>query len=143
MCDMAGGSSSPKEKVVLIVDDDDYVCEFLRFILEREGFKALEANDGEAALKIVRSKKIDLVLLDWMMPMLNGIDVLRWVRAHQNRELSSTPVLVLTTSSSRIDIEDAYANGANAYMAKPVKPTEFETVIQSTLHYWAKTVELP
>jgi DNA-binding response OmpR family regulator len=112
-------ASSPRDKVILVVDDDAYICEFLKTLLEKDGFEVATAFNGEWALRMVRSRKIDLILLDWMMPVLSGFEVLKSL---QDGKLSSIPVIVIT---AKVSDEETVAkikkeiNVAN-FMTKPV-----------------------
>lgn len=84
---------------------------------------------------------VDLVLLDLNLPGLNGRDLLKEIK--QNDELSSIPVIVLTTSSSPVDVHYAYSNHANAYITKPVDLDAFAVIINSIEAFWFKTATLP
>jgi DNA-binding response OmpR family regulator len=84
---------NPKDKIILVVDDDEYVCEFLKALMEKEGFKVCTVSNGESALKIVQSEKIDLIILDWMMPVLSGFEVLKLLQKEEHKDI---PVMVIT-----------------------------------------------
>ena len=85
--------SSPKDKLILIVEDDESVMDFLKFALEKEGFRITAAVDGEEAIKKVHDEKPDLVLLDMMLPKKSGFEV---IRAIQTSECRHIPVVVIT-----------------------------------------------
>src|SRR5581483_2145835 len=86
-------ATEPGQKVVLVVDDDRYICEYLGFILEKTGFKVLSAFDGAAALKIVGSSRISLIVLDWMMPVLSGFQVIKKLQESEDKQI---PVIVIS-----------------------------------------------
>lgn len=85
--------ADPKEKTILVVDDDESICSFLKILLEKDGFNVEVAYKGEEALKIVESKSVDLVILDWMMPILSGFEVMKMLQTDEHRHI---PVFVIT-----------------------------------------------
>src|SRR6266446_4097288 len=87
--------------LVLIVEDEAPLVTMLRYNLEREGFAVCEAGDGEEALVQIAERKPDLVLLDWMLPLVSGIEVCRRIR--RSRETRSLPVIILTARSEETD----------------------------------------
>lgn len=102
---------------VLIAEDEPHLVESLTFILEREGYEVMTAADGEAALKQLVAATPDLVILDVMLPKLNGLEVLKKIRDHPL--LKTLPVIVLTAKGQRQDRETALSIGANLFMTKP------------------------
>ena len=102
---------------VLLADDDRELTELLREYLEDEGFQVVIADDGETALELAREGGYDLVILDVMMPGLNGFDVLRRLR-----QCSSVPVLMLTARGGDIDSVLGLELGADDYLPKPCNP---------------------
>ncbi len=107
---------------VLIVDDEPNIVISLEFLLKREGFAMSVARDGEAALEAIRSERPDLVVLDVMMPKLDGYAVLAAVRA--DPELAGTRVLMLTAKGREAEQKKGLALGADAYMPKPFSTHE-------------------
>ena len=107
------------EKIILDVDDDQYICEFLTTVLEKAGFRVATALNGELALKIVRSGKIDLILLDWMMPVLSGFEVLKEL---QKNEYRTIPVIVITATSTDKSVIGTIKHEMNVvdFMHKPL-----------------------
>lgn len=89
--------ADPKEKTILIVDDDESICIFLKTLLDKEGFKTQVAYKGDAAIKIVNSQQVDLIILDWMMPILSGFEVLKMLQTDDRR---SIPVIVVTARAT-------------------------------------------
>ncbi len=113
---------------VLIADDDPDLIEALRWYLEAEGYEILEAPDGEAAIRRLREDKPDLVILDIMMPKLDGFAVLQTVA----RE-SDAMVMMLSARDSEIDKVRALKQGADDYVAKPFHASELVARIQALL----------
>jgi len=104
-------------KRVLIAEDEPHLVESLTFILSREGHEIATALDGEAALQSIWSEPPDLVILDVMLPKINGFEILKKVRADDR--LKSLPVIVLTAKGQRQDRETADEIGADLFLAKP------------------------
>ncbi|MGH1482136.1 MAG: response regulator transcription factor [Geminicoccales bacterium] len=104
-------------KRVLIAEDEPHLVESLTFILSREGHEIATALDGEAALQAIWSEPPDLVILDVMLPKINGFEILKKVRADDR--LKSLPVIVLTAKGQRQDRETADEIGADLFLAKP------------------------
>ncbi|MGB9790683.1 response regulator transcription factor [Thermotoga caldifontis] len=107
---------------VLVVDDSDVLRKIVGFNLSKEGFIVEEARDGVEALERMASAKPDLVILDIMMPRLNGFEVLKRMRT--DPELSSIPVIVLTAKGGEDDAKTALQNGANGFLTKPFSPVK-------------------
>lgn len=104
-------------KKVLIADDEPNIVISLEFLLRREGFEVLVAVDGEEALAKARAERPDLVLLDVMMPKMNGFDVCQALRS--DPELASMQVLMLTAKGRETEVSKGLGLGADAYMTKP------------------------
>jgi len=102
---------------VLIAEDDEHIVELLTFVLERERYVVATAPDGEAALARLRSEPHDLMILDVMLPRMNGFEVLKTVRA--DPRLKDLPVIVLTAKGQVQDRRTAESLGIDEYMTKP------------------------
>ena len=102
---------------VLIAEDELNIAESLRFILERENCQVRHAADGEKALQEARTKAPDVMILDVMLPSLNGFDVLKTIRADES--LRQIPVLILTAKGQSQDRQTADDLGADAFVTKP------------------------
>ena len=109
-------------KRVLIVDDEPNIVISLEFLLKREGFAVSVARDGEEALAAIRAQVPDLVILDVMMPRLDGFSVLSQVRA--DPAVAAVPVLMLTAKGREAEQKKGLALGANAYLPKPFSTHE-------------------
>jgi two-component system, OmpR family, phosphate regulon response regulator PhoB len=108
--------------LVLVVEDEPPLATMLRYNLEREGFQVCEAGDGEEALAQIAERPIDAVLLDWMLPLVSGIEVCRQIRrAPRTRAL---PVIILTAKGEEGDRVRGLNSGADDYVVKPFSPSE-------------------
>ncbi|HEY1016036.1 MAG TPA: response regulator transcription factor [Herpetosiphonaceae bacterium] len=123
-----------KEKLVLVVDDEPRMVTFMRVNLEAEGCRVISANNGRAGLEKVREDMPDLVLLDVMMPGLDGFETLRRLR-----EFSAVPVIILTAKDEEEDRIKGLELGADDYMGKPFSHRELISRIRAVLrrHYVA------
>ena len=113
---------------VLVVDDDPALAEMLTIVLRGEGFDTAVVSDGARALPVVRELRPDLVLLDLMLPGMNGIDVCKAIRAE-----SGLPIVMLTAKSDTIDVVLGLESGADDYMVKPFKPKELVARVRARL----------
>ncbi|HVT25195.1 MAG TPA: phosphate regulon transcriptional regulator PhoB, partial [Rhizomicrobium sp.] len=107
---------------VLVAEDESALVTLLRYNLEREGYRVVEATDGEEALLLAAEEKPDLVLLDWMLPQLSGIEVCRRLRARS--ETRNVPILMLTARGEEADRVRGLNTGADDYITKPFSMTE-------------------
>lgn len=118
----------PMKPRILVVDDDAALAEMLTIVLRGEGFEASVVGDGSRALGAVREFKPDLVLLDLMLPGMNGIDVCRAVRAE-----SGVPIIMLTAKTDTVDVVLGLESGADDYVVKPFKPKELVARVRTRL----------
>jgi DNA-binding response OmpR family regulator len=116
---------------VLVVDDDPSVRKLLNQTLEMEGYEVSTAADGEEALEELPAAQPDVVVLDVMMPKLNGLDVLDRIR--RNPETSTLPVILLTAKSSKEDVWEGWQRGVDYYMTKPFDVEELLRFIEYVL----------
>ena len=114
--------------LVLVVEDEAPLVTLLRYNLEKEGFQVCEAGDGEEALIQIAERKPDLVLLDWMLPQLSGIEVCRRLR-----EGRSIPILVLSARGAERDKVAALDAGADDYVTKPFGSEELLARVRAAL----------
>jgi two-component system KDP operon response regulator KdpE len=119
---------SPSEKVVLVVDDESRMVRFVRMNLELEGYQVAEAGTGIEALEKVRDELPDLVLLDVMMPEMDGFETLERLR-----EISTVPVIMLTVKGDEEDRIRGLELGADDYVTKPFSPRELASRIRAVL----------
>lgn len=113
---------------ILIVDDDENICELLRLYLEKDGFKTFVATDGEKAIEAVSCYKPDLILLDIMLPRLDGWQVCREIRKN-----SDTPIIMLTAKGETFDKILGLELGADDYVSKPFDTKEVIARIKAVL----------
>ena len=107
---------------VLVAEDESALVTLLRYNLEREGYRVLDTQDGEEALLIASEEKPDVIILDWMMPQLSGIEVCR--RLRQRQETRNVPILMLTARGEETDRIRGLDTGADDYITKPFSRTE-------------------
>ena len=116
---------------VLIVEDEPPLVELLRYNIEKEGFSVQIATDGEKALLLASENEPDLVILDWMLPDISGIDVCRRLRAR--KETKSLPIIMLTARGEERDKVSGLDAGADDYIVKPFSPSELIARIHAVL----------
>lgn len=116
---------------VLIVDDENDIVDLISYNLEKEGFSTVKAYDGETALKLVKTQKPDLMILDLMLPKINGLDVCREIR--HNQETVGLPIIMLTAKSDEVDKVTGLEVGADDYVTKPFSIKELIARIRSVL----------
>jgi phosphate regulon transcriptional regulator PhoB len=116
---------------ILIVDDEPDIVELLSYNLEKEKFSIVKAYDGEAALGLVRSEKPDLMILDLMLPKMNGLDVCKAVR--RNPETANLPIIMLTAKGEEIDKIIGLEIGADDYITKPFSVKELIARVRALL----------
>lgn len=116
---------------VLIADDEPNIVISLEFLMKREGYDVSIARDGQQALDAIRTLRPDLVLLDVMMPVKSGIEVLQAVRADE--ALAGTRILMLTAKGRETDVAKGLALGADAYMTKPFSTRELAERVRRML----------
>jgi two-component system phosphate regulon response regulator PhoB len=117
--------------VVLIVEDEAPLVMLLRYNLEKEGFQVCEAADGEEALVQIAERKPDVVLLDWMLPLVSGIEVCRRIR--RAPETRALPVIMLTARGEESDRVRGLDSGADDYVVKPFSPSELVARLRAVI----------
>lgn len=116
---------------ILIADDEQNIVISIEFLLRREGFDVLIANDGEEALAKARGDRPDLILLDVMMPKMNGFDVCQAIRA--DPDLGGTRILMLTAKGRDTEVSKGLGLGADSYMTKPFSTKELLVEVRKLL----------
>ena len=113
---------------VLMIDDDENICRLVKLNLEKEGFQVLVAYDGESGLDLVSRENPDLILLDIMMPGMDGVEVLRQIRKDR-----TTPVIMLTAKADTFDKVLGLELGADDYITKPFDTKELTARIKAVI----------
>src|SRR5438874_13257183 len=113
---------------ILLVDDEDAVRKLLAYPLERDGFRVVQARDGEEALECFRRERVDLVVLDLMLPKVDGLEVCKRLRAE-----SSVPIIMLTARDDELDKVLGLELGADDYITKPFSIREFRSRVRALL----------
>jgi len=113
---------------ILLVDDEDSVQKLLTYPLERDGFRVVQARDGEQALRLFEDQRIDLVVLDLMLPKVDGLEVCKRLRAG-----SDVPIIMLTARGEELDKVLGLELGADDYITKPFSIREFRSRVRALL----------
>jgi len=113
---------------ILVVDDDPAINEMLTIVLEAEGFETESVTDGAEAVPVFRAYEPDLILLDLMLPGMNGVDICREIRKE-----SAVPIVMLTAKTDTVDVVLGLESGADDYITKPFKPKELVARIRARL----------
>lgn len=116
---------------VLVVDDEKDLVELVKYHLEKEGLKCLEARDGETALQVARERTPDLIVLDLMLPGVDGLEVCRKLR--KEPKTSSIAIIMLTAKAEEVDRIVGLEMGADDYMVKPFSPRELLARVKAVL----------
>ena len=118
-------------KKILVADDEKNIAKLVKVNLERAGFEVVVASDGIEALEKVEEEKPDLIVLDIMMPRMDGITVLKKLK--EKEETKSIPVVMLTVKAEDEDIFRGWQEGADSYLTKPFNPAEVVIIVQGIL----------
>lgn len=121
------------EKYILIVDDDENIRNLLSIYLENEGFKTIKTKNAKEALNVIQEKEIELILLDIMMPQIDGIDACIRIRKDKNM-----PIIMISAKSEDIDKIHGLTAGADDYITKPFNPLELIARVKSQLRRYQK-----
>ena len=113
---------------ILVVDDDSNICELLRLFLEKEGYDVSTANNGADAVKVYKEKEPDLMLLDIMLPVLDG-----WQVCREIRKFSEKPIIMITAKGETFDKVLGFELGADDYIVKPFEPKEVMARVKAVL----------
>jgi two-component system alkaline phosphatase synthesis response regulator PhoP len=120
-----------QRKKVLVVEDEQDIRDLLRYHLEQEGYKVLEAEEGELALALIRRERPSLVILDIMLPGMSGLDICRAIR--QDDETERLPIVMLTAKAAESDKIVGLEIGADDYVTKPFSPRELLARVRAVL----------
>lgn len=117
-----------KNRIVLVVDDEERMARFIRLNLEHDGFQVIEAFNGQNALNAIREKIPDIILLDIMLPDMDGFEILKLIR-----EINTIPVIMLTAKGEEDDRVRGLELGADDYVTKPFSPRELVSRVKAVL----------
>jgi DNA-binding response OmpR family regulator len=120
-----------RQKKILLIDDSPTAILWQRLILEDEAYLVISAGDGEEGVRVAVAERPDLVLLDVVMPRMNGFEACRAIRG--NSVTRAIPVLLLTTRSEMDSVTAGYESGCNEYITKPIDRTELLSKVRSYL----------
>lgn len=123
------GGNGPLSRHVLIVEDEENIVESLSFLLEREGYDVKSVLDGSRALAHLQERLPDLLILDVMLPGVDGFEILRSIRADES--LETLPVIMLTAKMQQQDRRTAEEIGVNAFVTKPFSNAEVISIVKS------------
>lgn len=126
-----------KKYTILVVDDEDRIRRLLRMYLEREGYEIEEAEDGETALEKALAKNYDLIILDLMLPGMDGIDVCTEIRKKK-----ATPIIMLTARGEEANRVEGFEAGTDDYVVKPFSPRELVHRVKAVLRRASVTAYL-
>ena len=126
---------------VLIVEDETNIRQLVKYNLEKESYQVLEAEDGLQGLRLAKAEKPDLVLLDLMLPQMDGLEVCRSLKG--NQATAALPIIMLTAKSEEIDKVIGLELGADDYMTKPFSPRELVARVKAVLRRSQKETSLP
>ena len=119
------------KETILIIEDEPDIVELVQYNLEREGYQVVSATDGESGLREARAKRPRLVILDLMLPGMDGLEVCRELRSSD--ETRALPILMLTAKSEETDVVMGLGVGADDYVAKPFSPRELVARVRALL----------
>ena len=117
---------------VMIVEDEEALLTLLQYNLDKEGYKVVTVSDGEEAVLMIKETAPDLVLLDWMLPSLSGIEVCRQLRARN--ETRNLPIIMITSRTGEKHRDRALSIGVNEYLGKPYQESVLLEAIQRLVH---------
>jgi two-component system phosphate regulon response regulator PhoB len=124
---------------ILIVEDEAQIREMVRFILEQEGFNIMEAGNSQEARNLLRAERIDLILMDWMLPGRSGLEFTRELK--QRSDMQAVPIIMLTARTEELSKIDGLNSGADDYVTKPFSPRELIARIRAVLRRTGRHTE--
>ena len=115
----------------LVVEDQEEIASLIKFKLKNSGYDVILAENGKEGLEAARNDTPDIIILDAMMPVMNGLETLKYLKNDQN--LKSIPVIMLTAQSTESEIVEGFEFGADDYMTKPFRTQEFIARVNAVL----------
>jgi two-component system alkaline phosphatase synthesis response regulator PhoP len=119
-------------KTILIVEDEVSLAKILHYDLENAGFDVMVAHDGEEGLKLYQKHHFSCVIIDWMIPIINGVELIKKIRAIEKKSL----LVMLTAKTTEFDAIEGLASGADLYLKKPISNRELIAQIKALLGYF-------
>lgn len=135
---LSRGGKGMNKKTILAVDDEIHILELIQYNLVAGGYEVLQAESGEEALEILENTKVDAVILDLMLPQIDGLEVLRRIRTKEN--IKKTPVIMLTAKGEEFDRVLGLEMGADDYISKPFSVRELQARVKAVLR---RTEDIP
>jgi len=121
-----------ESKTILIAEDSSVILNLTKKILELQKYKILTAKNGGEVIKQVENNKIDAILMDLNIPVKSGMDCTREIRAHENKEIASIPIIAVTGNANNYSMEDFKEAGINDYLPKPL---DFDALVITVKKY--------
>ena len=121
-------------KTILIAEDSSVILNLTKKILELQNYKILTAKNGGEVIKTVENNKIDAILMDLNIPIKNGMECTREIRASKNQDIANIPIIAVTGNANNYSMEDFKEAGINAYLPKPL---DFDMLVQTVKEYTA------
>lgn len=121
-----------ENKTILIAEDSSVILNLTKKILELQNYKILTAKNGGEVIKQVEKQKIDAILMDLNIPVKNGMECTREIRAHENQEIANIPIIAVTGNANNYTMEQFKEAGINAYLPKPL---DFDMLVQTVKQY--------
>lgn len=118
---------------ILLVDDEPNILLALEFLIQQRGFHVVKANNGSEGIQMARKHQPDLVILDVMMPGLDGFEVAKAIR--KDKQLQNTTIIFLTAKGTNDDFEEGYASGGEIYLTKPFDNQELINIISEVFEF--------
>ncbi|WP_161890731.1 response regulator [Pontibacter russatus] len=123
-----------ESKTILIAEDSSVILNLTKKILELQKYRILTAKNGGEVIKQVENNKIDAILMDLNIPVKNGMDCTREIRAHENKEIASIPIIAVTGNANNYSMQDFKEAGINDYLPKPL---DFDALVLTVKKYTA------
>ncbi len=118
-------------KKVLIVDDEPFILMIVEDKLKNAGYEVITKRDGEGIMEFIKSGKPDLIIMDWLLPGVSGIDICKAIK--EDSETMSIPIFMLTAKGQEADEKLGFEHGIKQYITKPFSPTELLKLITATI----------
>jgi two-component system cell cycle response regulator DivK len=122
-------------KTILIAEDSSVILNLTKKILELQNYKILTAKNGGEVIKAVENNEIDAILMDLNIPVKNGMECTKEIRAHENKKIANVPIIAVTGNANNYTMEDFKEAGINEYLPKPL---DFDMLVQTVKKYTAE-----